>query len=53
MGHFRCGVKKGKALRERPFALYCQQPEMGKQNIDFADQWKNVCERLCLCCFCL
>jgi len=23
---------------------------MGKQNVDFADQWKNFCERLYLCC---
>jgi len=34
MGHFLCGVERC----EHPFALYCQQPEMGKQNVDFADQ---------------
>jgi len=37
-------------LCERPFELYRQQPEIGKQNVDFVDQWKNFCERLCLCC---
>jgi len=29
----------------RPFALHCPQPEKGKQNIDFAPSWKNVCGR--------
>jgi len=44
-------VQKGKALCERQFASYRQQPEMGKQNVDVADQWKNFCERLCCLCY--
>jgi len=50
---FSLWCRKGKALSERPFALYHQQPEMGKQNVDFADQWKNFSEGLCLSCLCL
>jgi len=36
--HFLGGDRKGKAFCERPltFALYRQQPENEKQNIDFA-----------------
>jgi len=42
LGHFLCGVESVKRY-VTPFALYRQQPEMGKQNVDFADQWKNFC----------
>ena len=46
MGHFLCGDRKGKALCERPFAfaLYRQQPENEKQNVDFAHPAKIFAE---------
>jgi len=34
---------KGKAFRERPFALHCQQPEKDKQNSDIAPPRKSFC----------
>ena len=52
MDHFLCGAEMVK-LCERVFALYGQQPEMDKQNVDFAYPWKNFCGRPFLCCLCL
>jgi len=34
---------KGKAFRERPFALHCQQPEKDNQNSDIAPPRKSFC----------
>jgi len=46
-GVFSSWRRKGKAFCERPFALYHQQLEIGKQNFDVGPLWKNFCGRPC------
>jgi len=53
MGHFLCGVEWVKPYGNAHLHCIVSSLKWARQNVDFADHWKNFCGRLCLCCLCL